>query len=261
MSEPSLQEVQRWMISRILPPERSSAASPEVELNPQAGDPGADRLSVYSGGYLARMEEALEEAYPAVRRVAGRKGFHALAHGYAARHPSHSYNLSRAGLHLPEFLKTHPLTGELPFLPDMARLEWAVVEAFHAFDQPPLDPAHLSAIPPQDWERIRLVFQPSVHRIASAWPVLDIWEARAQPVSEIRIEIVNRPQRVLITRRSFEVRCELLDELQDRALAALLEGKSLGETCELLAEQAGGDPPLTEWFSRWSGSGLITGIR
>ena len=56
MPDPSLEEVQRWMISRILPPERSGAAGMEVELNPQAGEPGAERLSVYSGGYLARMQ-------------------------------------------------------------------------------------------------------------------------------------------------------------------------------------------------------------
>lgn len=250
MPEPSLEQVQRWMISRILPPERSGVAGVEVELNPQAGDPGAERLSVYSGGYLARMEEALEEATPAVRHVVGRKGFHALAHGYAAQYPSHSYNLSRAGLHLPEFLKTYPLTAELPFLPDLARLEWAIVEAFHAFDQPPLGPAPLSALPAEDWERIRLVFQPSLQLVASAWPILDIWEARNRPVTEVCVDLVNRPQRVMVYRQALQVRCELLDDRQDAALKALLSGKPLGELPDL----------VPDWFSRWATAGLVVNI-
>ncbi|MDO8730148.1 MAG: DNA-binding domain-containing protein [Candidatus Omnitrophota bacterium] len=250
MPAPSLEEVQRWMVSRILPPERSGMAGVEVELNPQAGDPGAERLGVYSGGYLARMEEALEEAYPAVRHVAGRKGFHVLAHDYAARYPSRSYNLSRAGLHLPEFLKTHPLSGELPFLPDLARLEWAVAEAFHAFDHPPLDPARLSAIPAEDWGRIRLGFQPSLRFVASAWPILDIWEARNRPVAEVHVDLIGRPQRVMVFRQALQVRCELLDEPQETALRALLSGKSIGELPDL----------VPDWFSRWAAAGLIVDI-
>lgn len=250
MPEPSLRELQRWMKSKILPPERADAAVPEVDLNPQAGDPGTERLSVYSGGYLARMEEGLEESYPAVRRVAGRRGFHALAHDYAAGHPSRDYNLSLVGKDLPVFLEGYSLTKELPFLPDLARLEWAVAEAFHAFDQPPLDPAHLSAIPPEEWERIRLVFQPSLRMVSSAWPILDIWEARDKPVSEVKINLVGRPQRVRVCRQAFQVHCELLDELQEAALRALLSGKSLGELPEL----------VPDWFSRWAASGLVVAI-
>ncbi len=45
MTGPSLRETQQEMKARIL-----------------AGDPADERLSVYSGGYIARMQEALEEA-------------------------------------------------------------------------------------------------------------------------------------------------------------------------------------------------------
>ncbi len=250
------------MKSRILPPERGAAAAADVELNPQAGEPGVERLSVYSGGYVARMQEALEEAYETIRHVLGARAFRELARCYAARHPSRDYNLSLAGRDLPAFLASYPLTNDLPFLPDLAALEWKVVEAFHAFDCLPLDPARLAAASPKDWDRLRLEFQPSVGRVASAWPVLDIWENRKRPVGEVRINLMGRPQRVLVARRGLEVRCELLDDAQDKALAALMEGKTLGEVCErIAAETPAGDPPFGEWFSRWAGNGLITGIR
>ena len=261
MTQPSLREVQRWMISRILPPERAADAVGEVALNPQAGEPGAERLSVYSGGYLARIEEALEEAYPAVRHVAGAGSFRALARDYAARHPSRDYNLSLVGRHLPEFLKTHELTNELAFLPDLARLEWQVVEAFHAFDQAPTDTSGLAAVPPEEWTQTRLVFQPSVRLVDSAWPILDIWEARVRPVAEVRIDLVNRPQKILVFRSGLQVRCELLQKAQFRLLEELLAGRTLGQACACLPEDSPEEePPLADWFSRWAASGLVVNI-
>ena len=215
-----------------------------------AGDPADERLSVYSGGYAARRREALEEAYPAVQRVLGPRAFAELSRAYAARYPSHDYNLSLTGRRLPEFLRTHSLAKELPFLPDLTRLEWQVVESFHAFDRPPLDPARLAAVPSEDWDRLRLAFQPSVGRVASDWPILDIWEARNRPVAEVRVDLVNRPQKILVFRTALEVRCELLEERQDAALEALLSGKTLGELPDL----------VPGWFSRWAAAGLIVNI-
>jgi len=269
MTEPSLQEVQRWMKSRIHPsPVTLSPARGEgggegnVELNPQAGDPGAERLSVYSGGYLARMAEALEETYPAVRHVAGAGSFRALTRDYAAAHPSHSYNLSRAGRRLPEFLPTYPLTAELPFLPDLARLEWQVVESFHAFDRPATGFSQLAAIPAQHWEKIRIVFQPSVSRLSSAWPVLDIWEARNRPIQEVRIDLVNRPQKILVFRHGHQTSCELLDDRQDAVLAALMAGRTLGELSDPMTADpaAGSEHLLGAWFARWGSHALIAGF-
>ena len=258
----SLLEAQRWMKTRILPAERVSSATVAVELNPQGGEPGEERLGVYSGGYTARMREALEEAYPAVRHVLGRHAFSELARDYAVAHPSRDYNLSLAGRHLPDFLPGTLLSKELPFLPDLARLEWQVVESFHAFDLPPLDPSHLAAVPPEEWGRLRLVFQPSVRRIASEWPILDVWEARDRPVSETRIELVNRPQKILVHRNpSAQVCCELLDVRQDAVLEALIFGKTLGELSESLAGDPSGDEEsLPAWFARWNAVGLISDI-
>ena len=252
--EPSLQETQQWMKERILP---GDGAAGEGILR----EPGARRLSVYSGGYLARIQEALEESYPALRHVVGARSFSRIAVTYAAQHHSRDYNLSLSGRRFPEFLETHPLTQELPFLPDLALLEWKVTEAFHAFDRPPIEPARLAAVPPEEWDRLRLVFQPSVRLLSSAWPVLDIWEARDQPVQEVKINLVDRPQRILIFRSGFEVRCELLDDLQEKAIAELLAGKALGLLCEeRAASAADGDLPMAAWFSRWGSAGLIAGL-
>jgi hypothetical protein len=228
-------------------------------FNPQRGTPGVDRLAVYAGGYFARFEEALTEVYEAARHIVGAKAFAELSHVYAERYPSHDYNLSFAGRHLPEFLSTYALTAKLPFLPDLAMLEWKVCRAFHAFDQPPLDPRRAAPLTLEEWDQARLIFQPSVNLVASAWPVLDLWEARKRPRTDINVDLVNRPQRVLVFRQQMHVRCELMTESQYRLLDGLLGGETLGATCrELANELSRVQRDVSEWFAGWRRAGLIT---
>ncbi len=79
---------------------------------------------------------------------------------------------------------------------------------------------------------------------------------------EIRIELIHRPQRVLVHRREAQVLCELLEEPQDVLLRALLAGQPLGAACRELADRSsasGPELPVAAWFARWARQGLITG--
>ena len=133
-----------------------------------------------------------------------------------------------------------------------------------------MDPARLSALPHEAWERLRFRFQPSVAVADSAWPILDIWEARTRPRQEVEIDLRHRPQRVLVYRRpprlwrasgrgDGQTRCELVDGPQGSLLQRLLEGRTLGAALAELAEQHGGAeaPAVTQWFAGWAARGLI----
>ena len=257
MSSPSLRDVQQWFASRVSPHQAPGGTGPDL-LNAQRGTPGTARLSVYAGGYIARIRQALAEVYPALAHVMGEGAFTELSGDYARTHPSHEYNLSFAGRHLPGFLASWPRTAQLPFLPDLARLEWLVCMAFHAFDEPPMDLQALAQLSPTAWERLRVVFQPSVGLVASAWPILDIWNARTRPRNEIAIDLVNRPQRVLVSRQGMQVRCALLEPAEYDLLAGLLAQRTLGEVCgALAASEADAMPPVAAWCSAWAKQGLI----
>lgn len=242
----SLKEIQEWMKDWVAPAaERKSADF----VN------SGERLSVYSGGYVARVYEALKEGYEAVSKLLGEHEFMHLAERYAACYPTESYNLTWAGSHLPEFLHENPVKA-MPYLPDLARLEGAIVESFHAFDDTPFDKSQLAKIPLDDWDQARLIFQSSVRLFVSEWPVLELWKDRAG--LEPGIILKKEKQFLLIGRRGVQVRCEYLDEKQHRFLESLLCGRTLGEACEDLAAVSGDeDIPVAEWFSRWVQDGLI----
>jgi hypothetical protein len=220
---------------------------------PESGD---ERLRVYSGGYPARVHDALAESYPALAHWVGEPAFVALAHRYAASVPLTSYNLNDAGARMPAFVRDDVLTGDFPFLPDLAVLEWRVACAFHARERSPLDPRALQWTIEQ-WAKAVLQFQPSVAVVSSAWPLLDLWTARETPREASDIELHGRPDHLVVRRTGFIVRCESVAADEALALQMLLDGRCLGETTERF-ESDGHDASLVlAWFSRWMSAGLI----
>ena len=168
-----------------------------------------------------------------------------------------SYNLNDAGSGLPPFLRNDPLTERLPFLPDLAELEWHIARAFHAHEHPPLDPTPLSTWTMAEWERAVLRFQPSVALVSSAWPIRSIWECRETPVEQIDLEMTDRPERVLIYRNGLQVCCESVDAHEATVLAALLAGRSLGDTARSIEGAGDGGSLPAAAFARWMRAGII----
>ena len=256
---PSLLETQKQMKERILA--HGHAGKVGAFLNKQGGASGEERMAVYADAYVARMMEALSETYEAVKHLLGNEAFVELTESYMEAHPSHSYNLNDVGESMPEHLSLSRFLEKLPFLPDLARLERQVARSFHAFEDAAFEPSKLAGYSEEDWERLRVYFQPSVVVISSCWPVFDVWNARKTPLSELNIVLEGRPQDVLVMRRGLDVVCELVDSAQTELIRALQRGEALGESCARLAEaEDAGKLPVGEWFSSWASRGLITRV-
>lgn len=226
---------------------------------PEPARAGA-RMCVYSGGYPARVRDALAETYPAVAHFAGEQAFEVLAHRYAASVPLTFYNLNDAGAQMPAFLRRDPMTGDLPFLADLAELEWRVAQAFHAAQRPALDPRALPWTV-EDWAQAVLLFQPSVALVSSAWPLLDLWTARDTPRDAIDIELPGRKHDVVVRRAGLIVGCEPVSSGEALVLRLLLDGRSLGESLERLEADGHAPDAAQEWFSRWTTAGMIADAR
>jgi len=229
-------------------------------LNPQGGVSGLERLEVYAQGYIARIHEALNESYKAVEHVLGHEMFVKLTEDYAKRYPSEDYNLSLAGRHLSSFFQDYKTARELPFLGDLASLEWSITEAFHAFEIPAESLEMLGLLSDEEWEKIKIEFQPHVRILNSDWPVWDIWQARKEPVEKIKIDLINRPQQVLIYRKEWQVKCESVNKTQFFLLDGLLQLKTLGEVTEKLLENENEPLEVSRYFSHWVQNGLIARV-
>jgi len=216
-----------------------------------------ERLDVYAEAYFARLLECLEEDFPALKRVLGDNLFGELAAAYLEAHPSKSYTAADLGAKLAEFLVSYELSADLPYLPELARLEWAVVTAFFARELPPLDTSRLQRLTTDDWPRLRLKLDPSATLVRSAWNIDDMRGDTAQPAAEA-------DRRLLVWREgeghSIRVRVERLEEAPFVALERMRAGDSLGEVCDALEARLDVDaelPPLMDWFKGWVERGVI----
>lgn len=252
----SLRNLQQLLASQILHPERTEL--PEALLVPPPRGSIAERVGVYVNGYPARLQDSLSETFPALAHLIGHVATAELTQRYRHALSQHSYNLNDVGAELPAFLRRDELTARLPFLPDLAELEWAVATAFHAHDKTPLDPTSLAEWTLDDWAHAVLRFQPSVTLRSSQWPIRDLWETRETPLAEIDLTVADRPQWVLVHRANLQVHCDVIDDNETRALAALIDGRPLGEVTELLATHGDDPSRVSTWFTRWINLGLIT---
>lgn len=250
MKKPSLAETQHWVRSRILPDHARLSSEIKVGLNPQGSVPGEQRLSVYAEGYEIRFRDGVAEVYETVQWILGEHQFAELVKDYSEKYPSKDYNLSFVGRHLPAFISAAPLSKELPFLADLARLEWSICEAFHAFDKTPLSAEELSKVSPEILTQSKLIFQPSISVLSSDWPIFDIWNSRKKPKEEISVDLRQRPQSVMVYRRGVKVECRILEGWQSVLLESLIQGESLETACENIADDFNGDTEtITAWFA------------
>ncbi len=257
---PPLEQVQQRIKGWIEPLEQAqkAAAGTADFLNPQAGDPGVERMEVYASGYKARTHAALSETFAALHAFLGDADFERLCVEYVSVYPSWAYDLSRIGASLPEFLQKHELQRQYPFLRDLAEFEWKVNLAFHAFDTAPARTQPLAAFQPESWELLQILFQSSVVLFESRWPILGLWNARLQPLREKACTLLPVSERILISRRDNQIRTEVLTDPQYRLIQGLMSGELLGSVCEVLAEaNPEVDIPIAQWFSAWLQDGLI----
>jgi hypothetical protein len=128
-----------------------------------------DRLEIYNRQYWFRVIGAVAEDFPALNALIGEKKFDRLILAYLRENPSTSFTLRNLGSKLPEWLEGHPeLTpNRRELLLDVARLEWAYVEAFDSADFPPLTASDFSDLSADS----RLFLQPHLQLLDLKYPV------------------------------------------------------------------------------------------
>jgi hypothetical protein len=135
------------------------------------------RLAIYRHHVLASLTDVLASAYPVVGRLVDRRFFAYAADAFIRRHPPAGPCLFEYGAALPEFLAEFPPCRHLAYLPDVARLEWAMNVAAHAEDAVALTPAVLSDLDPARAGDLTFDFEPSLSLVSSPWPIDRIWRA------------------------------------------------------------------------------------
>lgn len=132
--------------------------------------PGA-RLQIYRNHLFTTLTAGLRASYPVVCRLVDERFFGYAADQYIRSHPPRGPCLFEFGASFPEFLAEFEPCRHLQYLPDVARLEWALNAAIHADDVEPLDPAQLRGLPEDSLALLMLRLDPSLTILSSRWPI------------------------------------------------------------------------------------------
>lgn len=137
----------------------------------------AERLRIYRNTFISTLTAALRMTYPAVDRLVGREFFDAAAEQFIHANPPSSAYLNEYGEAFADFLAAFEPARTLPYLPDVARFEWALSAAANAIDVPPLTAEALATIDPAHHAVLRFEPHPSVRVLALNHPADQIADA------------------------------------------------------------------------------------
>ncbi|MDI1343690.1 MAG: DNA-binding domain-containing protein, partial [Pseudolabrys sp.] len=194
--------------------------------------PSPKRFAVYRNNVVVGLTEALQANFPAVCRLVGEEFFRAMARAFIPVCPPKSPILLDYGMGFAEFIAEFEPAAPLPYLPDVARIERAWTEAYHAEEAIPLVPGAFADIPGDQIADLRFAIHPSVRIVRSQFPALTIWRMNVADGEPSPVDIDSCGEDVLVVRPAADVEVRSITPGSATFLSNLASGKTLGEAAE-----------------------------
>jgi hypothetical protein len=240
----SLREMQRSFAAALRDPAVVCAVQPTANL------------AVYRNNGSITFREALEQTFPVVQRRVGDDYFRQLSVHYRQRFPSRSGDLHWTGRDFAGFLDDYLAGGEYHWLADLARIEWARAECSITPELPSLGVDSLTGYASEALERLVFGLQPSLHLLASAYPVYTVWLTNqvdnAPPVNQSQ-----GPESGMIRIRHDSIEVRKLDTAAFAFISALANGSTLGDAMTIASIDA---RVLTTILAFLFGEGMVSSL-
>jgi hypothetical protein len=277
-----LLELQRRMAADVMRPltgsDHIAPRTRAVYVKPNDRLTSLERLEIYNRQYWFRVIDSMYEDFAGLCAVLGLRSFHRLARAYVSECPSQTFTLRNLGSQIEDWLRRNPgYAGQkLAMAVDMARLEWAHIEAYDGESWKTLGPEDLIELGPG----LRIALQPYIRLLELQYPVDDL-RIRVNAVSEdhgaasnavlksrergvVRQFTKLKPERIFLAvhRLDFSVYYRRLSVEEFRLLEALRAGLSIGAAVEASLEDS--SIPLDDlraklemWFRTWAELGWL----
>ena len=210
--------------------------APEIVIGPNGKAPGK-RYDVYRNNVTVSLIDALAAIYPAVQRITGIDFFRAMARFHVRGTPPTSPLLFDYGRDFPAFVAQYEHAQMMPWLADVARIERAWLDAYHAADAAPLSPAQLAAVAPERLGDLVVTPHPAAGIVRSRFSAVTIFAANRDTSPVERIDATT-PEDALITRAEFDVVVRHLPPGGAVFATSLMSGRPLGEAAALALDAA-----------------------
>ena len=221
----SWQEQQALFGQALVDPARSVPDFVKKTTN----NPSIKRFNVYRNNIMVSLTEAIVDTYPVVSQLVGEEFATAMARVYVGDNLPSSPVLLEYGEGYGDFIAGFEPAQGLPFLADIAKLEWAWIRSYHAKDEMPLTIEALGEIAQDELLKTGLVLCQNVQLLQSNYPIASIWAAHQEGKNGEELEnIVEQAECVLTNRPLWDVEVRVLEPSIHAFFSSLQSGFPLG---------------------------------
>lgn len=187
------------------------------------------RFNVYRNNFYAGLIDVLAGRFPVVTRLVGEEFFRAMARVYVEQNPPRSPMLIEYAGDFADFLADFEPVQDVPYLPDIARLEWAWHCAYYAADSKPLTGGELAGLPQERLTETRFDLHPSLGVVQSRFPIVAIWKTNRFDKDVCPVDIAAGGEDALVTRPKLNVEVRRLPAGAAAFIAALKQGDTFSQ--------------------------------
>lgn len=184
-------------------------------LNPALFSGPADRILLGLKAHANTISHArlvaLEDTFPLTRELIGEAAFNELSREYIDMAPARAKDSNRIGEHFPIFLHEFPVNESAA---QLAAIEWAWLESYHAADAVALSAADLINLDEEALLSMPIAAHPSANSVLLSAPLASALEdlqklhphcvLAVRPESEVRLVALTSNQAALLGRASQE---------------------------------------------------------
>jgi hypothetical protein len=255
----TLASQQQAMLAALWAPRSQDALTHVAHCLGNTAASAARGLQAYRSHGRELAVRALAGAYPVVAQLLGDDNFDALAKALWMSTPPTVGDMACWGDGFATFLADqHELMAEDPYMPDVARVEWALHSAATAADAE-VDAASFALLAEHDPADLSLQLSPGWACVASPYPVVSV--VNAHVVADPSLVVAGQRLRegvaetALIWRQAFKPCVRLAQPHEGAFLAALAAGHTLA-----LALDHAPDFDFGAWLAPAAQSGLLVAV-
>lgn len=214
----------------------------------------ADRAHIYFNAYRVRLLDTLKDSFDKTWAWLGDDRFESTALAWIADHPPRQFSLRPFGDRFADWLGA--VWPDDPEVSELARLDWAMRQAFDGTDAEPVTGATLADFDDDDWAQVVFRLHPTAQWLRVTRNTLDLWHAMDRSDAPPQVEVLDRPGRLLVWRKGFQPHFRSIGDDEAAMLQAMASGTPFAAACEsVVAEDA--RTLIGGWLARWLDDELL----
>lgn len=231
----TLSDFQADFINAVLQPSNDSKQEFCSTLQNTQGLNTEEQLNIYSQSIYNGLINALIDIYPVCEKLTSEGFFYAMAKQYIIMHPSHSPDLANFGEQFSDFIINYSAADSVPYLADMAKLEWSYHRAFHANDQSLIDLTEFSKYSADQLTQCVFSLAEGYCLFQSLYPVDDIWNMH-QNEEYSNLDLEETPCHFYIYRKAYEIHIDKITSNEYLFLESISKQRAFIKVCDDLTD-------------------------